>query len=228
MQRAEKSTRAVRESDGHGLVPVAVSRREPMQPKPAPNNSIPTPRAAGSGIYGLPFTPEDSRVVIIPVPFEATTSYGGGTSRGPAAVFEASKQVDLFDRETGKPYEQGIAMLDDPEEDRALERRRRRASPQPVIEKGGVVDRRHGTPRPKVNAIGEQMNDWVYEQTRALLDAGKIAGDPRRRSLRPVRRDPRLRREAIPASASSISTRTPICAMPTKASPGRTPRSSTT
>ncbi|HEY2325027.1 MAG TPA: arginase family protein, partial [Thermoanaerobaculia bacterium] len=68
----------------------------------------------GSGIYGLPFTPAESRVVVVPVPFEATTSYGGGTSRGPAAVFEASKQVDLFDHETGKPYQSGIAMLDIP------------------------------------------------------------------------------------------------------------------
>ena len=33
--------------------------------------------AEGSGIYGLPFTPDASRVVVVPVPFEATTSYGG-------------------------------------------------------------------------------------------------------------------------------------------------------
>jgi len=33
----------------------------------------------GSGIFGLPHTPEEAYVVLIPVPFEATTSYGGGT-----------------------------------------------------------------------------------------------------------------------------------------------------
>src|SRR5262245_52544844 len=66
---------------------------------------------AGSGVFGLPFAPEESRVVILPVPFEATTSYGSGASRGPAAVLEASRQVDLYDRETGRPYEGGIAML---------------------------------------------------------------------------------------------------------------------
>src|SRR5215212_3161248 len=70
--------------------------------------------AEGSGVYGLPFTPDEARVVIVPVPFEATTSYGGGTSRGPQAVLEASKQVDLFDHETGRPYAAGIAMLDMP------------------------------------------------------------------------------------------------------------------
>ena len=65
----------------------------------------------GSGIFGLPHTPEEARVVLIPVPWEATVSYGGGTSKGPGAILEASKQIDLFDIETGKPYEAGIAML---------------------------------------------------------------------------------------------------------------------
>ena len=50
------------------------------------------PALAGTGIYGLPFAPEDSRVVVVPVPFEATTSYGGGTSKGPAAVLEALRE----------------------------------------------------------------------------------------------------------------------------------------
>ncbi|MEY2786830.1 MAG: hypothetical protein RL277_3042, partial [Planctomycetota bacterium] len=72
-----------------------------------------------SGIYGLSSAPEDSRVVLIPVPFEATTSYGGGTADGPQAIFEASKQVDLFDLDTGRPYEQGIAMLPQPASVRA-------------------------------------------------------------------------------------------------------------
>ncbi|RYZ35169.1 MAG: arginase, partial [Myxococcaceae bacterium] len=31
----------------------------------------------GSGIFGLPHSPDEAHVVVIPVPFEATTSYGG-------------------------------------------------------------------------------------------------------------------------------------------------------
>ena len=116
--------------------------------------------AEGSGIYGLPFTPDQARVVIVPVPFEATTSYGGGTARGPAAVFEASKQVDLFDHETGRPYEAGIAMLPIP---------RKIASWNARAKKSG---RRRAT---AVNKISAAVNEWVYDKTRTLLDDGKIA-----------------------------------------------------
>jgi agmatinase len=128
---------------------------------------------AGSGIFGLPSTPDDARVVVIPVPYEATTSYGGGTSDGPAAVFEASKQVDLFDRETGKPYEAGIAMLDIPQTIVDWNEKAKEIA-KPVIENGGVVDDATGKAAAEVNAISEKVNDWVYEQTRALLIAGKM------------------------------------------------------
>jgi agmatinase len=132
------------------------------------------PAPAESGIYGLPFAVEDSKVVIVPVPFEATTSYGGGTSKGPEAVFEASKQVDLFDQETGRPYAQGIAMLDVPKNVARWNRDAKKIAAA-VIEKGGVVDRATATAAAKVNEYGDRMNEWVYEQTSSLLEDGKLA-----------------------------------------------------
>lgn len=42
---------------------------------------------------------ERARVLVLPLPFEATVSYGGGTARGPAAIVAASQQVELYDRE---------------------------------------------------------------------------------------------------------------------------------
>lgn len=131
------------------------------------------PAAADAGIYGLPFAPKDSRVVIVPVPFEATTSYGGGTSNGPKAVLEASRQVDLFDHETGRPYAAGIAMLDIPKSV-ARWNREAKALAATVIEKGGPVDKKTAAAADRVNAYGEQMNEWVYEQTRELLDQGRM------------------------------------------------------
>jgi agmatinase len=38
-------------------------------------------------------------VLVLPIPFEATVSYGGGTAAGPDAIIAASQQVELYDRE---------------------------------------------------------------------------------------------------------------------------------
>jgi agmatinase len=133
------------------------------------------PASSGSGIYGLPFTPEESQVVVLPVPFEATTSYGGGTSRGPRAVFEASRQVDLFDAETGKPYQAGIAMLPISRKVREWNRSAK-ALAAPIIKAGGAEGGGRAIRRAleKVNDIGAALNDWVYAEASRLLAAGKM------------------------------------------------------
>src|SRR5260221_579200 len=48
-----------------------------------------------NNIFGLPFTEDDARLVILPIPWEVTVSYGAGTSRSCEHVFHASMQVDL-------------------------------------------------------------------------------------------------------------------------------------
>lgn len=52
-----------------------------------------------------------SKVVILPVPYEQTVSYGGGTRGGPAAILNASHYVELYDEETRREVhrELGIA-----------------------------------------------------------------------------------------------------------------------
>ncbi len=47
---------------------------------------------------------ETSRVVVVPIPFEATVSYMGGTKNGPRAIIQASTQIELYDRDfRGEP-----------------------------------------------------------------------------------------------------------------------------
>ncbi len=126
-----------------------------------------------SGIFGLSLPPEEAKVVLVPVPFEATTSYGGGTADGPATVLEASKQVDLFDLDTGKPYEVGISMLPISTQVRAWNDEAKRLA-APIVESGGQrVDQ---SALDRVNALSEQMNEWVYQTSKHWLSAGKIVG----------------------------------------------------
>ena len=52
-----------------------------------------------NNIFGLPTSEENAKLIILPVPWEVTVSYGAGTARAPEAIFKASLQVDLFDPE---------------------------------------------------------------------------------------------------------------------------------
>jgi agmatinase len=55
---------------------------------------------------------DSARVVIFPVPYEATTSYGAGTGAGPDAIIQASRYIELYDQELdSEPADVGIATL---------------------------------------------------------------------------------------------------------------------
>jgi agmatinase len=55
---------------------------------------------------------ENAGVVILPVPYEATVSYQGGTRRGPAAILEASRYIELYDQELdSEPAAHGVFTL---------------------------------------------------------------------------------------------------------------------
>jgi agmatinase len=72
--------------------------------------------------FSLPFTyggllPEDSafeqaQVVILPIPYEQTTTYGTGTKKGPQALIDASRHMELYDEELDyEVYQVGIHTL---------------------------------------------------------------------------------------------------------------------
>lgn len=131
-----------------------------------------------SGIFGLPHTQKESALVLLPVPWEATTSYGGGTSKGPAAIFEASKQVDLFDSDVLRPYEAGIFMKEASPKIKKMNQDAKRLA-QRIIRAGGVHEKSPVTLKTAlrhVNKMSERLNQWVYQETRDLLMEGKLVG----------------------------------------------------
>lgn len=54
-----------------------------------------------------------SRYVVLPIPYDSTTSFQVGTRHGPSAIIRASQQVELFDDELeGEFYDAGVHTLD--------------------------------------------------------------------------------------------------------------------
>jgi agmatinase len=71
---------------------------------------------ANGNIFGFPVQESEADIVIIPVPWDATASYGKGTSRGPAQVLEASTQLDFYHPQLKEAYATKVFMLPIPEE----------------------------------------------------------------------------------------------------------------
>lgn len=129
-----------------------------------------------SGIFGLPYTIDEAKLVLIPVPWEVTTSYGGGTSQGPQAIFSASKQVDLFDRELGHFYEAGIAMIEESADILTWNSTARHLA-EGIIATGGIItDANTQHALDQVNAHSNKLNHYVYTQTKKYLAQGKYVG----------------------------------------------------
>lgn len=139
-----------------------------------------SPGHAQAGIYGLPFTAEESDIVLVPVPWEVTTSYGGGTAKGPEAILEASFQVDLFHPEFADLWKRGIAMDEIPlallEQSDAL--KKEAALVIDLLVNGGskAADKLAAQALKLVNEESAVMNDWVQQRTGFWMDQDKLVG----------------------------------------------------
>jgi agmatinase len=62
---------------------------------------------------------EESKVAVLQVPYDGTTSFMAGTRYGPHAIISASRQVEFFDNEIGKEaaFELGMHTYDELEPD---------------------------------------------------------------------------------------------------------------
>lgn len=68
------------------------------------------PGLADATVFGLPFSAAQSEIIVIPVPWEVTVSYGTGASDGPNAILDASFQVDLNHQDFPALWKLGIYM----------------------------------------------------------------------------------------------------------------------
>ena len=141
------------------------------------------PNAVGevnANLFGLPFTIDEADIVIIPVPWEVTVSYGGGTASGPAAVFDASFQVDLYDPLVKDAWKVGIAMDDLPAllEETSLKRRKQATHYIEQFTLGNTSDKDPAlrTIIDEVNQACREMNTWVRDRVTFFLDKGKVVG----------------------------------------------------
>ena len=133
-----------------------------------------------NNIFGLPFDEEDARLIILPVPWEVTVSFGSGTARSAEQIFKASMQVDLFDHDIADSWRQGF-YLKEPDKKILLKSDYLRKEAELYIDyisRGEEVGNNQFMCKTlkEVNEGGVLLNNWVYQQTKALLDKEKLVG----------------------------------------------------
>ena len=140
-------------------------------------NSVGNPN---NNIFGLPFSEEEAKVVLLPVPWEVSVSYGAGTARAPEHIFKASLQVDLSDDDIQDGWKHGIFMRDMNKSVLQKSDYLRKEAELYInyISEGELVQNNKFMCKvlKDLNAGAEFLNEWVYEQTKELLNAGQLVG----------------------------------------------------
>lgn len=129
-----------------------------------------------SGIFGFQYTIEESRLILLPITWDATTSYRNGTSKAPHEIFEASKYVELYDKSLGNFYELGIA-IDETNTDIYKWNKKARKLSVPIIKNGGVCDNNRNLDHVKeVDYLCNKMNSFAYERSTYHMNNNKVVG----------------------------------------------------
>lgn len=133
-----------------------------------------------NNIFGLPFTTDESEVVLVPVPWEVTVSYGSGTANGPKAIFEASFQVDLYDAKIKDAWKMGIAMDKIPAAIKAKSNRLRKKTEAYIslLEQGKNPEsnKKMKAIVAEVNKASRELNAHVKKTTGNFLNKNKTVG----------------------------------------------------
>ncbi|MCK9628109.1 MAG: agmatinase family protein [Bacteroidales bacterium] len=132
---------------------------------------------ANGNYFALPYSHEQSEIVLVSVPWDVTTSYRPGTSKGPEAILDASVQVDLFDPNVEKAWEIKIGTIP---EDSSIkkENRKFRKIAEKVIEhlEKGESGESLGDDLKTINEASASLNKKVYETCGKHISEGRFVG----------------------------------------------------
>jgi agmatinase len=131
-------------------------------------------------LFGLPFSEDESEVIIVPVPWDVTASYAKGSARGPKAILKASPQLDLHDLLVSDAWKIGIHMTPISDDwitiNDDLGMRANRYIE--FLENGGKVAGHevHDVALAEINEACKVLEERVHDKTGELLGSGKLVG----------------------------------------------------
>lgn len=127
--------------------------------------------------FGFPYSVDESKIVIIPVPWDVTTSYGAGTSKGPSAILDASIQLDFYDFDVENAWQIGHSTADFPQDIFNLNSNLRKDAEKIInhLEEGKSPDEPEiKNLLAKINLASQNLNQRVYQQSKKYLSEEKL------------------------------------------------------
>ena len=133
---------------------------------------------ANGNIFGFPVEEQNADIVIIPVPWDATASYGKGTSDGPKAILDASTQLDFYHPQLPEAWNTQVFMTPISSEMKQINDQMCIDTVQYIgfLEEGGELDENspYNEVLEQVNATSDLLRNNLKERATKLLAENKI------------------------------------------------------
>lgn len=135
---------------------------------------------ANGNLFGFPVSENEADIVIIPVPWDATASYGKGTSNGPQAILDASTQLDFYHPKLENAYQTKVFMTPVSEEWKKINDALCEKGMDYIafLEEGGkVADKPYYQQfLTEINEVQNGLKDNLKSRASELMKAGRIVG----------------------------------------------------
>lgn len=137
---------------------------------------------ANGNYFGLPYSTQESQIILISAPWDVTTSYGAGTAEGPESIMEASLQVDLLEVNVPNAWETKIGT--DPFDSSINKQSKKyRKIAEKIISQleEGASQQELSPMLEQVNRASIELNSIIEERALSYLKEGKstavVGGD---------------------------------------------------
>jgi agmatinase len=135
---------------------------------------------ANGNLFGFPVREEEADIVIIPIPWDATASYGKGTSDGPKAILEASTQLDFYHPKLENAWETKVFMTPISQEWKEINNKYciRAIDYIQYLEQGGQLEDNldHQSTVQEINEAQTALCDNLKHRALELMNQGTIVG----------------------------------------------------
>lgn len=135
---------------------------------------------ANGNLFGFPVTESEADIIIIPVPWDATASYGKGASDGPQVILDASTQLDFYHPKLEKAYETKVFMTPISSEWKEINTKLCLEALEYIdfLENGGKLEENKDfqVTVSKIASAQNALKENLRSRATTLINSGKIVG----------------------------------------------------